>query len=139
MQLISLGALKRWAIWSLDAKNAFLKADGFERGVYVRAPCEWSFWGDRRVWRPRAPAYGRNGVPAAFHRPLREYLVNSAESLPRLGLRFEASSSDPCLSYVFRKSGEAVGVIATRIDDILGCGEPDLQLEVRRFSGKRFG
>ena len=41
--------------------------------------------------------------------------------------------------YVFRKSGGAVGAIATRIDDISGCGEPDLLLKVQRFLEKRFG
>ena len=43
-------------------------------------------------------------------------LLASAKSLPR----------DPRLHPVFRESGGAVGATATRIDDILGRGEPDL-------------
>ena len=73
-------------------------------------------------------------APAAFRRPLRKYLVNSAESLSRVVLRFEVSSFDPRLNYIFRKPGGAVGATATQIDDILGCGEPDLLLKESCFS-----
>ena len=83
LQLISLGAWKKWAIWILGIKNTFLQADGFARGVYVRAPREWISKDDRRV-----------DAPVAFHRSLRKYLVNSAESSSSVGLRLEASSFD---------------------------------------------
>ena len=49
LRLISLGALKKWEIWSLDIKNASLLADGFGREVYARAPCEWVSNDGRRV------------------------------------------------------------------------------------------
>ena len=65
--------------------------------------------------------------------------MNSVESLSRVGLRFEVSSFGPRLYFVFRKSGGAVGAAATPTGDILGCGEPDLLLKVRRFPKKRFG
>ena len=39
LQVISLGVLMTWPLWSLDIKNAFLQADGFERKVNLRAPC----------------------------------------------------------------------------------------------------
>ena len=38
VRLMPLGTLKKWAIWSLDFKNSFLQADGFEREVYLRVP-----------------------------------------------------------------------------------------------------
>ena len=75
----------------------------------------------------------------ASPRSLQKYLVNSAESSPSGGPRFEASSCDPCLYFVLRKSGGAVGATTTQIDDISGCGEPGLQLKARRFLEKRFG
>ena len=37
------------------------------------------------------------------------------------------------------KGGEAVAAIGAYIDDILGCGEPDLSLKVRRFPESRPG
>ena len=40
MQLISLGAPKKWPLWSLSIKNASVQADGLDREVYLRAPCE---------------------------------------------------------------------------------------------------
>ena len=99
----------------------------------------WNSSDTRRVWKLRAPAYGLNDAPVAVHRPLRKYSVNSAESLPSAGLRFEASSFDPRLFYVFRKSGEAIGAIATRIDGILGRGVPDLFLKARRLPENESG
>ena len=33
VQLISLGALKKWPPWRLDIRNAFPGADGFDRAV----------------------------------------------------------------------------------------------------------
>ena len=138
LQLISLGALKEWAIWSLDMENAVFRADGLDREVCVRAPCEWTSNVDRRVRRLRAPAYGFNDAPATFYRPLHTYVVNPVESSSRVGLRFAASSSDPRLFSVFRRSGGVVGAITTHIDDNLGGGEPDLLLSVRCFLGNRF-
>ncbi len=35
LQVISLIALKKWSLWSLDIKNAFLQADPFPREVYL--------------------------------------------------------------------------------------------------------
>ena len=77
LQSLSLGALKRRAIWSLDVKNALLRADGFDRAVYVRAPCKWISKDDRRIRRLRAPAYGLNDAPVAFRRPSHKYLATS--------------------------------------------------------------
>ena len=84
LQVISLGALGKWPLWSLDIKNAFLQADGFDRGVFLRAPREWNSKESRRVWKLQAPAYGLIDAPVAAHRPLRKYLLNSVLSLPLL-------------------------------------------------------
>ena len=102
LQRISLGDLKKWAIWISDIKNALLEADGFGRGAPVRAPCEWNSKHGCRVWRLRAPAYGLNEAPVPPHRPLRRKLANSAESLTLVGLRVEASSFDPHPYFVSR-------------------------------------
>ena len=37
-----------------------------------------------------------------------------------VGLRCQASALDPCLFFVSRDQGLAVGAVATHIDDILG-------------------
>ena len=139
LQLISLGAPKKWPRWNLDIKNAFPQASGSDRGTYLRARCERNSKGGRRVSRLRAPTHRLNAAPVALHRTPRNYVANSVESLSRGGLRFEVSSSGMRQYIIFRKSGRAVGLITTHTDDILGCGEPDLPLEARCFSGKRFG
>ena len=47
-------------------QNADLQADGFGRGVCVRARCEWDSKSDSRVWRLRAPASSLHEAPAAY-------------------------------------------------------------------------
>ena len=71
LQLISLGALKTWSIWSVDFKNPFPQEDGFGREVFLRTPRERNSKNDRRVWRMRALAYGHYGVPVSSHQSLR--------------------------------------------------------------------
>ena len=46
--------------------------------------------------------------------------------MKNVGLRCQASTFGPSLFFVFRDQGQAVGVFTTHIDDILGCGEPDV-------------
>ena len=130
---MSLGALEDWKIWSLEVKSALRQADGFGREVYVRAPCEWN---SRAVavfgnWRPLRTAL----MMPRRHLigPMRNYLVNSMRSPSAVGLRFEVSSFDPRLYFVFRTSGGAVGAIGTHIDDILSCGEADLSHRAGAF------
>ena len=139
LQVISLGALKKWESWRLDISDAFPRADGFCRDIYVRAPGEWISKDARRIMKLEAPAYSLGGSPAAFRQSWREYSVESVESPFKVGHRFEAPSVDPSLYFVLRISGGAVGAIARNIGDFSGCGEPDLLLKARRFSERRFG
>ena len=119
--------------------DAFRHSEGFDREVYLRAPCEWNSKDTRGVGILRAPAHGLSDAPVAFRRPLRKYLVNSAESLSSVRIRSEVSPFNPRPCYMFRKSGGDAGAIATRAGDILGFGEPDSLLKARRFSAERFG
>ena len=139
LQVISRSAIRKWKLWSLDLKNAFLQADGFDRDVFLHAPAEWDKPCKGRVWELKAPAYGLNDAPVAFHRYLKRYLLNSELSMGRVGLRCQASTFDPCLFFVFRGEGHAVGVFTTHIDDISGCGEPDVLAKMRNFAERRFG
>ena len=42
LQVIPLSAIRKWKLCSLDIKNAFLQADGFERDVFLHAPPAWA-------------------------------------------------------------------------------------------------
>ena len=59
--------------------------------------------------------------------------------MARGSLKFQVSTCDPCLYFVFWKKGRAVGAIATPIDGNLGCGESDVSSKTLVFSGRRFG
>ena len=50
LQVISLSAIKKWRLWSLDIKNAFLQADALKREVFLKAPPEWEPSDLRRFW-----------------------------------------------------------------------------------------
>ena len=56
-----------------------------------------------------------------------------------MDLRLEASKFDPCLSFVFRISGSAAGVIATQSDELLGFGERDILQKMEKFLAARLG
>ena len=67
LQVASLSALCKWELWSLDFKNAFSQAGGFDRDVFLQAPDERDPGNLLRVRKLRAPAYGLNDAPVAFH------------------------------------------------------------------------
>ena len=92
-----------------------------------------------RVWELKAPAYGLNDAPVACRRSLKRHLLNKEQSMKKVGLFCVSSTFDPCLFYIFNGKGPAVGVFATHIDDILGCGEPGVMDKLRQFSELRFG
>ena len=56
-----------------------------------------------------------------------------------MGLRLEVSPFGPRMYFIFRKSGEAAGPIATLFGDISVCGEPVTLQEARSFSEVRCG
>ena len=72
LQVVTLGVLGKWSIWSLDIKNACLQADGFGRDVLFRAPVEWEPNGALRFWKLRAPAFALIDAPVVFIVPCSE-------------------------------------------------------------------
>ena len=68
LQVIPLSALRKWALWRLDIKNAFSQADGFGRDVFSHAPTDWDPPCNKRAWRLKAPALGLKDAPVALHR-----------------------------------------------------------------------
>ena len=59
-------------------------------------------------------------------------MLNTMDSMARVGLRRPVSSSDPS------QGGGAVGSITTHIDDVIGCTEPDALAKIRVISEYRF-
>ena len=87
LQLISLCALKKWPLWSLEIRNAFLQADGLGREVYLRSARGWNSKDTRRAWKLRTPAGGLNDAPVALHGsrnrcPLRGFALKSPRLTP---------------------------------------------------------
>ena len=131
--------MRKWRLWSLDVKNAFLQAGGFDRDAFWHAPMEWDPTCTTRVWKLKAPAHSLDDAQGAFHRSLKRHLLDSELSTQGVGLRCQASAFDPCLFLVFRDQGQAVGAFTTHIDDVLGCGETDVLTKIRHFRETRFG
>ena len=96
LQVISLGAVGTWNIWSLGIKNAILQADGFRREAFLRAPANWDPKGDHRMWQLQAPTCGVDDAPAAPRNTLKRYSLRPENSSACVGLKFQVSSFDPC-------------------------------------------
>ena len=67
-----------------------------------------------------------NDAAVAPQKTLQQYVLRSAKSLGRVGLKFQVSSFGPCLYNIFRGFGGAVGAPTTHIADIFGRGTPDI-------------
>ena len=132
-------AIKTWELLSLHIKNASSQVDGFTRNVCLKAPSEWEPLCSNRVWNLEAAAYNINDAPAAFRCSLERHQLDSDASLKRAGPRRQLSTVGPCLFFIFRNTGSAACAFTTRIDDILGCGEPDVLPKIRDFPERRFG
>ena len=133
LRFIPLAALRGWRLCSLDIKTAFLQAGKFGRDVLIQSPPERLRGDSRRVWKLNAPAYGLNDALVGFRRFLESYLVNDVDSSEAVDLRLEAPEFDPCLFFVYRRSGSAVGVVTAHIYDLLGCGGRDILQRRRNF------
>ena len=103
LQVISLGAIIKRRIRSLDIKNAFQRAGGFGRDVFLRAHTEWDPSSVHLIWKQNAPAYKLNDAPVAFRQSLRKYFSNFVASLAKVGLRLQVLASDPRLRLGFQK------------------------------------
>ena len=79
-----------------------------------------------------------NGATVAFRGEIRGFPLREKEPLNCVGLKFQASTYDPCLCFIHRSVWEE-GVVATHPDDILGYGEPGFFGLVRRYLERRFG
>ena len=77
--------------------------------VFLQAPEERNPETECRVWKLRAPPYGLNDAPAAFQRSLKRHLLNKTLSMDLAGLYCVGSTFDPCLFFVFKGKGPAVG------------------------------
>ena len=76
---------------------------------------------------------------AASRKTLECYPLQEQDLLALVGLEFRASAPDPCLYFVFRPKGGAVGALTTNTDDALGRGETDVLRSARNYSEIRFG
>ena len=139
LQVLSLSALKKLKLRSLDIKNACLQADGFAEDVFPHDSPEWGPYTSCRSRKLNAPAYSRNDAPVASHCSLQRHLVKSDLSLARKRWQYAVSSFDPRPYFVFRKGGGAVSACATHNDDILCCGAPGVLERAKNIPGTHFG
>ena len=83
LQVILLRAIKKCKLCSLDTKDALLQPDGSIRDVFLYASPGWEPSREKQTWKLKAPAYGLDGAPAAFHRSIKQHLLNSEEPIKK--------------------------------------------------------
>ena len=71
----------------------------------------------RPLWK-----YPANGLHDAQPKAIVEIFVKLHGLFDQSGPQVSGLFVDPCLSFVIRKQGGAVGAVASHIDDILGRG-----------------
>ena len=134
LQVVALGAFKKWGTWSLDVKKASLRADGLQREEFLCAPAACGPSGTHRIWNWHAPSSALNDGPAAFQKTLQRSRFRSLARARCPRFRRVASGF-----FFLAGVGAAVGAPTTHIGEVLGCGEPAIFLKARKFRGRRVG
>ena len=134
----SLGALKEWAAWTLDIRNALLRADGFGRDAYLHAPVGRDPSDPHRMWNLHAPANGLHDAPVAFRRPLWKYSLNSMDSSTRADRKFRGSSLTRVYLSLFGNRLEQLGLLQLILTIFLGVGAGCVIQDARFFEQEQF-
>ena len=112
--LIAINASKRWSLYQLDIKNAFLNGE-LQEEVYMSQPVGFE---DEKcpdfVCRLKKALYGLKQAPRAWNQTLVEYLTKCG---------YNPSSADPSL--YMKKKGDKEVYICIYADDFIITGNDD--------------
>ena len=106
-------------VWSRDVKQAFIQSSfPIDREIYIKPPKKSDLMAmigqpEDRYRMDLKPIYGLTESPGYWWQTFKNYHVQDLE--------MRQTSLDPCLFYK-KKKESLVGIIATLVDDTLGCG-----------------
>ena len=114
---LAISMTRKWKIYSLDVKAAFLQGNTIEREVFLKPPKEFLRAG--YVWKLRKVVYGLADASRSWYLKVKEVLT-------QLGM--QVSKFDPAV-FIFAKS-KLEGLIMVHVDDILYFGEKSFMRDV---------
>ena len=112
--LLSLSALLKLRLFSVDIKGAYMQARPLSRRIFMCPPKSWGF--AHTVWELIRPAYGIVEAGRLWQQTINEFL---------LSLDFEVFLEIPEF-FVVRRNGQIVLMIAKLVDDFLIAGDPGI-------------
>ena len=127
--LIVVFAARKWPLFQMDVKNAFLNGELSEE-VYMKLPLGYShpLGFPHRVFRLRRPLYGSKQAPRAWFAKFSS--TNSQHG-------FSSSSFDTAL--FLRRFGHGITILLLYVDDMIITGD-DMQgiQDLKHFLGRQF-
>ena len=134
--VMSVGALKGWALNKMDIATAFLKSDYVKRDIWLSPPVEAGV-SNSYTWKAKKAIYGLSDAPSEFHRTLTGFFLGHEVWLQQLGVTISNTELDPCL-FLAKEGEELVGIFSTHVDDILIAANPEFGDYFRAIMDKRF-
>ena len=130
--LLQIAANRRWSVYKGDVSGAFLQGRPYPEDLFcVPCPeiCEAMNLPVGSVTKMKRACYGVVDAPLEWYRTVTEFLAE---------LGFERQWSDAC-SWVYRKQGKILGVVAGHVDDFLFTGDeedPEWNNVIRKIKEK---
>nr|AAL58228.1 putative gag-pol polyprotein [Oryza sativa Japonica Group]ABF96256.1 retrotransposon protein, putative, unclassified [Oryza sativa Japonica Group] len=116
--IIALAAQKRWKIYQLDVKSAFL--NGYlDEEIYVEQPEGFSVQGgENKVFRLKKALYGLKQAPRVWYSQIDKYFIQKG---------FAKSISEPTL-YI-NKTGTDILIVSLYVDDLIYTGNSEKMMQ----------
>jgi Reverse transcriptase (RNA-dependent DNA polymerase)/gag-polypeptide of LTR copia-type/Integrase core domain/GAG-pre-integrase domain len=116
--IIALAAQKKWRLYQLDVKSAFLNGYLNEE-IYIEQPQGFQVeGGENKAYKLIKALYGLKQAPRAWYSQIDKYFTHNG---------FEKSKSEPTL-YI-RKRGNSILVVSLYVDDLIYTGNNEKLME----------
>ena len=119
---LTIMAMKRWKVKTLDVKTAYLQGESIERELFVRPPKEAKTTG---LWKLKKTVYGLKDAAKAWHEKL-----NSV--MDKLG--GERSIYEPTIFSWKNKQNELIGIMCVHVDDFCFGGSREFDKIISELS-----
>ena len=114
--VVALSAQRRWAIYQLDVKSAFLHGELHEE-VFVEQPCGYVQKGnEQKVYKLKKVFYGLKQAPRAWYSRIEAYFLKEG---------FEKCDYEHTLFIKTNKEGKVL-IVSLYVDDLIFTGNDEL-------------
>ena len=117
--ILTIAAMKEWALQTTDIKSAFLQGSEMSRVVHIKPPKEAGLPKDK-IWCLRKCLYGLRDASRQWYLKVKESLI---------GHGCTQSLLDPGL-FFYSVNGKLEGLIGLHVDDFLHCGSRKFDTDV---------